>query len=380
MNDDRVLGLDEAARKELAAFPAVLLTLLDAELAAGNRIVELRHGHPAPPIGACVMLERKVSTRPRASGDGLSHRERRSSSSSGEFTDAARVFFVLEPPDPPPPEPDMDAIRRLLEPKPSPLVTLAERSVRSIPPTFGTPPARPPGTETRTEREDGLEYEFHFRDPRTPHELRAVLEHLLVVLFVEASDGDRLAWRATAHVNGAVYRFALRFAAATADDGRYTLQIAASWQSRDAATLEYHRKASRRWIEMWTREFSPAPPPGDGAAPSERYRELADDARRREAELDSIPAVQRAILAGVMRGGRYARSHKEGGTQIYCRAGRLVRSDHGDDPADVSYASEAEFLAMLRAFCEPEIRRWAGPEGVSELDAWKLILRRMLPE
>lgn len=380
MNDDRKIGLDEAARKELAAFPVVLHALLAAELAAGNRIVELRHGHPAPPIGASVMLERKVSTRPRASGGGLDHRERQSSSCSGEFTDAARVFFVLEPPDPPPPEPDMDAIRRSLEPKPSPLVTLAGRSVRSIPPTFGPPPARPPGTETRTERKDGLEYELQFRDPRSPYELRGVLEHLLVIPFVEESMGGLLVWRATGRVNGADYRFELRFVAATADECRYAFRIAASWQGRDAATLEYHRKASRSWIELWTREFSPGPPPGDDAALSERYRELADDARRREAELDSIQAVQRAILAGVKRGGRYARSHKEGGTQIYCRAGHLVRSDHGDDPADVNYASESEFLAMLRAFCEPEIRRWAGPEGVSELDAWKLILRRMLPE
>jgi len=57
------------------------------------------------------MLEKPVTTQPRAATAELEYYERNNSSYSGEFTDAVRHFFVLEPPLPPPPDPDMDAIR-----------------------------------------------------------------------------------------------------------------------------------------------------------------------------------------------------------------------------------------------------------------------------
>jgi hypothetical protein len=97
--------------REFAAFPAVLRDLVEAELAAGNSIVEITSGFPAPPAGACLKLARNIGTRPRESGDGLNFYERNNSSYLGEITDTRRHFFVLEPPGPPEPEPDMDAIR-----------------------------------------------------------------------------------------------------------------------------------------------------------------------------------------------------------------------------------------------------------------------------
>jgi hypothetical protein len=103
--------------QELAAFPAVLRSLIDAELAAGNEIVEIASSFPAPPAGAYVKLRDKVSTRERTSGDGLDFYERNSSLYSGEFTDAKRFYFVIEPPDPPPSESDMNAIRAALAAK-----------------------------------------------------------------------------------------------------------------------------------------------------------------------------------------------------------------------------------------------------------------------
>lgn len=93
------------------SLPPVLRALLDAELAAGNTVIEVGHTHPAPPVGAYFKLARPVSTRPRESGGGLQFYERNSSQYSGEFTDAKRFFWILEAPLPPPPEPDMDAIR-----------------------------------------------------------------------------------------------------------------------------------------------------------------------------------------------------------------------------------------------------------------------------
>ncbi len=103
---------------EFDRFPPGLRALVVAELDAGNAVMEVTHDFPAPPIGACLMLARQVATRPRASGDGLDFRPRQSSLTSGEWTDADRRFFVLEPPDPPPAEPDMDAIRAAMVPAP----------------------------------------------------------------------------------------------------------------------------------------------------------------------------------------------------------------------------------------------------------------------
>jgi len=89
---------DPPADPRLADFPPLLRQLLAAELAAGNTIVEVASCFPAPPIGAYAKLARPVGTRPRASGDGLDFRARNSSLWSGEFTDARRQYFVLEPP------------------------------------------------------------------------------------------------------------------------------------------------------------------------------------------------------------------------------------------------------------------------------------------
>lgn len=95
----------------LAAFPPELRTLIDAELAAGNTLVELAGGFPAPPAGLYVKLSRMVTTRPHASGDGVTYFDRGYPGYSGEWADARRFFFVLEPPRPQPPDPDMNAIR-----------------------------------------------------------------------------------------------------------------------------------------------------------------------------------------------------------------------------------------------------------------------------
>ena len=105
------LNFPEAVREELERFPPVLLELLEAELAAGNSIVEVGHGFPAPPVGAYIKLARAVTTRPRATGGGLKFRDFNSSIYSGEFTDGQRHYFVLEPPHPPATQKDMDAIR-----------------------------------------------------------------------------------------------------------------------------------------------------------------------------------------------------------------------------------------------------------------------------
>lgn len=107
-------------RQGIDAFPPELRSLLEAEIAAGNAIVETGQGSPAPPIGTWTRLARQVTTRPRAATPELGFRDRRSSLWSGEWTDPRGFFFVLEPPEPPPPAPDMDAIRRAAQPASAP--------------------------------------------------------------------------------------------------------------------------------------------------------------------------------------------------------------------------------------------------------------------
>ncbi|MBL8898251.1 MAG: hypothetical protein JNM84_11515 [Planctomycetes bacterium] len=381
------MELDRDQQKELASFSPELRALIEAELAAGNRIVALSHGFPAPPVGAYVMLERKVTTRPRAPGDGLDHRDRNSSLSSGEFTDAARIYFVVEPPDPPPPEPDMDAIRRAHAPQPDPAVALLQRRSGRVPPEWtrgaeeqarATSSTSPDSPASFAEVPFGCRATLRFRDARSPYEIRCTFERELRVLFEERSSGETLAWQAEAEVVGASYRFELSFEAAFWDTNDYELRVEVSWAGRGEANDEYYRKTSRSWIELWTREFDPATAPRADSGSPERYRALAEEARRAEAELDSIDAVQRAIVAGMQRGGRYANAHKEGGTNIVWRDGKYVRDDYGDYPGYEIYKSEAAFLAALLRFCDSDLKRNAGPGGLTELATWKLILRQML--
>jgi hypothetical protein len=98
-------------QKDFDAMPSALRGMLEAELAAGNSIVEVGHSFPAPPAGAYFKLAKMISTRDRKSDTKISFYDRRMPSYSGEFTDAKRFYFILEPPHPPEPEPDMNAIR-----------------------------------------------------------------------------------------------------------------------------------------------------------------------------------------------------------------------------------------------------------------------------
>jgi hypothetical protein len=97
-------------RPDADALPPVLRALLDAELAAGNQIVRRDYGSPTPPVGAFLQLALPVSTRPRASGDGVSFHDFSKFGFPGSFTDDGGVFYLFEP-FAPELELDMDAIR-----------------------------------------------------------------------------------------------------------------------------------------------------------------------------------------------------------------------------------------------------------------------------
>lgn len=191
------MNLTPENQKDFDSLPAALRQLLEAELAAGNEIVEVAHCFPSPPAGAYFKLARPVSTCPRASHADIHFYDRNNSSYSGEFTDAKRFYFILEPPLPPPPEPDMDAIRAEREEKQRVAdarlyaAQLRARSKYQEPRIeAGQPPAPPkPPTLVDHFREsmvmnyerwhDGIGYDLDLLKRAAPEEL-AEIENLLV--------------------------------------------------------------------------------------------------------------------------------------------------------------------------------------------------------
>jgi hypothetical protein len=95
----------DAARIErlVAALPAPLAALLRDELDAGNRLLEITSGHPAPPAGVAVVLERPALTLRGATADalgarGLVRRHWPHSARPSGWTDHKGHCFLLEPP------------------------------------------------------------------------------------------------------------------------------------------------------------------------------------------------------------------------------------------------------------------------------------------
>jgi hypothetical protein len=198
------MTIPDPYRQQLAEFPAPLRALVEAELQAGNSIAAIENGFPAAPCGASVKLAKAVQDERRRSTGEVKFYARNNSSYAGEFTTEQRHFFVLEPPLPPEPYPDMDAIRRSLEPKPDALTQLAERETRSGPElvrsmigartTDGAGEAAPipKGALTSVETATSAKFLLHFRDQRPPHEIQFALERDLMTLFAISMQNERL--------------------------------------------------------------------------------------------------------------------------------------------------------------------------------------------
>lgn len=387
---------------ELAKFPLSLRTLIKTELAAGNSIVEIGHSFPSPPAGAYVKLANKVSTRKRDDGDGYTFYERNGSSYSGEFTDAKRFYFVLEPANPPPDELDMDAIRKSLEPKtilpepglpepdlPEPDLPeskLPETALQTNTPRSARKSQLPERTKVDWDSSQAFSIEesamgatrvLHFRDKRPPRELQFALERDLRTLLTPSMEGGSLCYRAKANVVGANYDFALRFEATLPEWNCYSLQASALWGELPSDHADYYRKTSKSWFESWTSDFIAANQPLAGEGTVESYRKLCEEALAAEKHLNSVTAIQQAIIVAVKEGARYYDSHKEGGTKIYWDGKRFVRSDYGDDPDERHFTDESEFLKMLYQFCHWKTTSHADKDKLSDVETWRLIQRQM---
>ncbi len=370
--------------QQLAEFPAPLRALVEAEIQAGNSIAAIENGFPAAPCGASIKLANAVQDERRRSVGEVRFYARNNSSYAGEFTTEQRHFFVLEPPLPPEPAPDMDAIRKALEPKPDLLTALSQREMGTGPGIGRTLVEQPVQAEharvparalTVTETATSAKRLLHFNDHSPPHEIQFVLERNLMTLFVASMQNDRLTLTAVANVVGARYEFELRFEAAMPLQNCYSLQVETSWADAAATHHDYYRNAAGSWFEHWTRDLQPADPPALEEGSSERYQKICAASLNAEAHLDSVPALQQAIVAAMKRGARFTTSSKEGDTNLRWSGDRFVRTDVGDYPDHRTFASEAEFLQAIRLFYDWETSANVYPEKVSDQVAWKLILR-----
>lgn len=389
------MQLTPEQKNELARFPAELRAVIEAELAAGNTIEEVGHSHPAPPAGAYFKFTKKVTTHPHAAGKGITFRERNSSISSGEFGDPTGFFFIVEPPGPPPEPIDMDAIRRSLEPKPDALTRFAQRAPRvyerNVRVTASTRGASAPyssgGDGQRVtaddilaeERETGVRHELFISEEKSPEQMQVALERELMVILDRQIEKHTLFYRAKANVNGCRYEFEVEFLGIEGGKYFYRLMSDASWAHLSSKNDEYFRKVSNSWITMWTRELNAGRMKSAQAAKTVTplYREACDHAMQFESNLDSVEAIQQEIVAKIKKGGCYTSSHKEGGSNIRWRGGKFVRDDYGDYPDHIDYKDEADFLAKLKMFLHWDVARHYEGQKISDLDAWRLMLRRL---
>ncbi|MFO1502076.1 MAG: hypothetical protein U1G07_27505 [Verrucomicrobiota bacterium] len=221
---------------------------------------------------------------------------------------------------------------------------------------------------------------LHFRDPRPPQEIQFLLERALMTLLPPALEEGKLVFRANAKISGTQYSLTLKYEGALPRVHAYSLRAEASWGDQDPQRYEAGRKSAESWFGFWTREFRPCSPPSPGEGSTTRYRSFSEATLEAEAALSSVEAVQQAIVAAMKAGASFATAHKEGGTNIRWLGGRFVRADYGESEERREFRSEAEFLQFLRQFYDWETSRNTYPAKVSDLAAWRLILRLLRKE
>lgn len=216
---------------------------------------------------------------------------------------------------------------------------------------------------------------IHFRDQRPPQMLQFDLERQLMSLMrAELVDG-RLTYSAEVKTMGATYAFRLVFEAVLLRGNAYSLSIEASWGELPESAQEASRKSAAAWMDFWTQAYLPARPVEPDNGQSSRYSKRCAAALAAEAHLDSVPAVQQAILDGLRQGASFATAHKEGGTRIRWTGRHFQRADYGESNQCETFPDDATFLAFLRRFYDWETSRNVYPDKVPDWVAWKLILR-----
>jgi hypothetical protein len=238
--------------------------------------------------------------------------------------------------------------------------------------------SRKPYLQTESE----AKFLLHFRDDRPPHEMKFALERELKTLFHPSENNeeqDETKWcvRATSTLVGASYEFLLCFEAALTSSHCYSFRVDVSWSGQDPSIVDYYQRTSVSWFELWTRELQAADPPIMNEADGQRYRQLCEEASVADEQFDSILSIQQAIISAMKNGACFRTSHKEGGTHIYWRGDRFVRSDYGENPEDWHFLTEELFFSMLFPFYRWEFVNPAGITTLTDIDAWRLIQSRL---
>jgi hypothetical protein len=212
--------------------------------------------------------------------------------------------------------------------------------------------------------------------------MKFALERELKTLFTSSANDDKwddVKWRvrAASILVGANYDFSLCFEAALPTMNCYSLSVDVSWPGQDPSHADYYQRTSVSWFELWTREFQTTAPPLMREGDAQRYCQLFEEACSAEQQVDSIPSIQQAIIAKMKQGARYRTSHKEGGSHVYWRGDRFVRSDYGENQEERQFLTEDSFLSMLFPFFRSDLVNLPVEAPLSEIDAWRLILRRL---
>ncbi len=263
-----------------AGLPPALGTLVAAEIAAGNRVVAIDPGFPAPPVGFCVLLEKDVTT----PGDGLDYRQWPNWKGYHGYTDAQGHFFVLNPPRPAEPDPPLARAETPLQPPvlARPAVSRpVSLQVASVAPAS----LRDESLLVRFQRSLNLDYErwregigydleaLAQMDQKTRHEAeRLLLERGIrdwrdveALARLDGPDGRRALVRALAEGEPAIRLAVLRHAPALASPGQKTTTLVevlakaapfAGLSEAIDAVVEYHPPPvlAALWREVAQRE------------------------------------------------------------------------------------------------------------------------------
>jgi len=108
---DDEMKLPDDVLAEITKLPAALRTIVEAELAAGNEVAEVLHGHPVPPAGVGIRLVHPLSVPLTSPAAGIRPCRFPAWDGSTGYSDEPKHNFVLGPPGAPSDPPGMGEIR-----------------------------------------------------------------------------------------------------------------------------------------------------------------------------------------------------------------------------------------------------------------------------
>jgi hypothetical protein len=219
---------------------------------------------------------------------------------------------------------------------------------------------------------------LHVIDSRAPQDVQAQLERNTDAVFAPLGNEDDLVRSAMIRCGMLQYRLTLTLVNVLPQGNSFRLDVAAFAHEghADEQALLRHAQA---WIGVWTHGLQTVPRPAAGEGSASRRQALARAWRAAEVPLGQIATLQQSIVQAMRHGATFSTAHKEGGSNIRFDGRRYEHTEYGENQSIRHYASDAQFLDFLRQFFDYETSRHVWPARVPEVDAWRLILRRVRP-